>query len=94
MEDGTDCERCGMRRHTFLDDPVGDLLTYVSEPRSRANKFVEIPHNAKAFLLHSILNRVIMLKWKSDLITNGLKIISMKMEHLVFWTACPSLRVH
>jgi hypothetical protein len=25
-----------------------------------------------------------MLKWKHELITNGLKIISMKMEHLVF----------
>jgi len=25
-----------------------------------------------------------MLKWKPELITNGLKIISMKMEHLVF----------
>ena len=25
-----------------------------------------------------------MLKWKPDLITNGFKIISMKMDHLVF----------
>ena len=25
-----------------------------------------------------------MLKWKPELITNGLKIVSMKMEHLVF----------
>ena len=25
-----------------------------------------------------------MLKWKSEIITNGLKIIIMKMEHLVF----------
>ena len=25
-----------------------------------------------------------MLKWKPELITNGLKIISMKMEHLIF----------
>jgi len=41
-------------------------------------------HNAKAFDLHFILNRAIKLKWKPELITNGLKIISMKMEHLVF----------
>jgi len=45
---------------------------------------VAIPHNAKAFDLHFILNRAIILKWKPELITNGLKIISMKMEHLLF----------
>jgi len=44
---------------------------------------VAIAHNAKAFDLHFILNRAIKLKWKPELITNCLKIISMKMEHLV-----------
>jgi hypothetical protein len=24
-----DCERCGKRRHSFYEDPVGDLLTYL-----------------------------------------------------------------
>jgi hypothetical protein len=43
-----------------------------------------IAHNAKAFDLYFILNRAIKLKWKPELITNGLKIISTKMEHLVF----------
>ena len=43
-----------------------------------------IAHNAKAFDLHFILNSSIKLKWKPELITNGLKIISMKIEHLVF----------
>jgi hypothetical protein len=28
-----DCERCGRRRRPFWNDPVGDLLTYLSEPR-------------------------------------------------------------
>jgi hypothetical protein len=45
---------------------------------------VAIAHNAKAFDQHFILNRAIMLKWNPELITNGLKIISMKMEHLLF----------
>jgi hypothetical protein len=54
------------------------------KPRPWASKIVAIAHNAKAFDLHFILNRAIKLKWKSELITNGLKIISMKMEHLVF----------
>ena len=43
-----------------------------------------IAHNAKVFDLHFILNRAIRLKWKPERITNGLKIISMKMKHLVF----------
>ena len=29
----TDCERCGRRRHSFWDDPVGDLLSHLCEPR-------------------------------------------------------------
>ena len=78
-----DCERCS-RRHSFWNDPVVDLLTYLCEPRPWASKIVAKAHNAKAFDLHFILNRAIMLKWKPDLITNGLKNRSMKMEHLVF----------
>jgi hypothetical protein len=80
-----DCTRCGRRRHSFWNDPVGDLLTYLCEPRPWASKIVAIAHNAKAFDLHFILNRAIKLKWKPELITNGIKIISMKMEHLVFF---------
>jgi len=41
-------------------------------------------HNAKAFDLHLVLNRAFQLKWKREVIMNGLKIMSMKMEHLVF----------
>ena len=86
MEDiSIDCERFRKRRHSFWNDPVADLLNYLCEPRPWANKIVMIAHNAKAFDLHFILNRAIMRKWKPELITNGLKIISMKMEHLVFF---------
>ena len=60
------------------------MLTYLCEPSSRAYKFVTIAHNAKAFDFHFILNRAILLKWKSELIMNGLKILCMKMGHLVF----------
>jgi len=41
-------------------------------------------HNANAFDSHFILNRPIMLKWKPELIMSGLKIMCMKMEHLIF----------
>jgi hypothetical protein len=44
---------------------------------------VAIAHNAKAYDLHFILNRAILLKWQPELIMNG-KIMSMKVEHLHF----------
>jgi len=78
------CDRCGRRRHSFWNDHVGDLLTYLCEPRPWASKIVAIAHKAKAFDLHFNLNRAIKLKWKPELIANGLKMISMKMEHLLF----------
>jgi len=40
--------------------------------------------NAKAFDLHFISNRAIALKWKTELIMNGLKTLCMKMENSVF----------
>jgi len=32
VEDG-ECVRCGRRNHLFLEDPVGDLVTYLTEQR-------------------------------------------------------------
>ena len=67
-----------------LECSCRDLLNYLCEPLPLASKIVAIAHNAKAFDLHFILIMAILLKWKPDLITNCLKIISIKMEHLVF----------
>ena len=61
-----------------------DLFSYLTEPPPLTNKIVAIAHNAKAFHLHFTLNRAILLKWKPELIMNGLKIMCMKVEHLVF----------
>ena len=33
VEEEEDCVRCGKRKHSFLQDPTGDLLTYQTEPR-------------------------------------------------------------
>jgi len=63
---------------------VGELLSYLTEPRPWGNKLITIAHNAKAVDLHVILNRAILLKLKPDLIRNGLKIMCMRMEHLMF----------
>ena len=41
-------------------------------------------HNEKAFDSQFILNRAIQMKWKPELILNGLKIVSMKIEHMLF----------
>jgi len=76
--------RCDKRKHSFWQDPVGDLLSYLTEPRTWANKIVAIAHNAKAFDLYFILNRAIQLKCKPEIIMNGLTIICMNLEHLVF----------
>jgi len=56
-----DCGRCGMRNHSFFDDPVGDLLSYLCEPRQWCEKVVAIAHNAIVFDAHFILNRAIFL---------------------------------
>ena len=76
--------RCGRRKHSFWQNPVGELLSYLTEPRSCANRNVAIAHNAKAFDLYFILNRTIMLKWKPENIMNGQKIMCLEMEHLSF----------
>jgi len=57
-----DFERCGRRQHTFWDDPIGALLSYLCEPRPWVSKVVAIAHNAKAFDSQFILNRTIQMK--------------------------------
>jgi len=76
-----DCERCGRRQHAFWDNPI-DLLSYLCEPRPWVSKVVAIAQNAKGFDTQFILNRAIQMKWKPELILNGLKIVSMKIEHM------------
>jgi len=44
-----------------------------------------ITHNAKAFDLHFIVNRAGLMKWQVELIMYGLKIMCMRVEHLVFF---------
>ena len=79
-----DCARCGQRRHSFWDDPVGDLMSYLCRARPWARKVVAIAHNAKSFDSHFILNRAVLMRWKPELVMNGLKIVCMKIEHMVF----------
>jgi len=79
-----DCARCGKREHSFFEDPVGDLLSYLIEPRPWCKRVVAIAHNAKAFDAQFILNRAIFHKWTPELILNGLKIVSKKIHNIQF----------
>ena len=78
------CESCGIGKHVFWDDPVGDLLAYLCEPRLWVKQIIAIAHNAKAFDLHFILIRAVLLKWRLELVMSGQKIILVKMEHMKF----------
>jgi hypothetical protein len=87
--DRVTCQRCGQRKHTFWEtDPVGDFISYLCQRRPWVSKVIVIAHNAKAFDLHFVLNRAVILKWRPELIMNGLKIMGMKFEHLIFLDSC------
>ena len=79
-----DCVQCGVRKHLFWDNPVGSMVSYLCELRIWVNKVIAVPHNAKAFDLHFILNRAILLKWRTEMFMKGLKIMCVKMEHWYF----------
>jgi hypothetical protein len=79
-----DCTQCGKRKHSFWEDPVCDMLNYLCESRPWCNQIIAIAHNAKAFELHFILNRAVLLKCRPELIMSGQKILCMTMEHLKF----------
>ena len=79
-----ECEQCGKRKHSFWEDPVGDMLSYLCEPRPWFKQIIALAHNAKAFDLPFILNRVVFLKWRSELIMNGQKILCMTFENMNF----------
>ena len=70
-----DCERCGNHKPSFCDDRVGDLLSYLYEPRPCVRQIFAIAHNARAFDLHFILRRAVLLKWRPELVMSGQKII-------------------
>jgi hypothetical protein len=88
-----DCERCGKRKQILGRGLCRRMLNYLCETRPWANKVVAIAHNAKAYDLHFILNRAIILKWQPELIMNGQKIMSMKVEHLHFLDSVSYLRM-
>jgi len=66
FSDIKDCARCGKPEQSFCDDPIGDLLSYLCDPRQWVSKVVVVAHNAKAFDSQFILNKAIQMKWKPE----------------------------
>jgi hypothetical protein len=78
-----DCRRCGKRKHSFWTDRVSDLSSYTFKSRPWADRIVAIAHNAKAFVLHFVLNRPVRMKSLPELlIMNGQKIMCLKVENV------------
>ena len=77
------CERCGTRRHSFCEDPVGDLLAYLCKQRQWCKKVVAIAHSARGMDAHFILDRALLLKWTPKLILNGQNVY-MTLHHITF----------
>ena len=78
------CVKCGTRKLSFSDDPVGDMLSYLCEPRPWLKNIVAIAHNAIGFHLNFILSRATFLKLQLEVFWNGLMIMWMRMEYLAF----------
>jgi hypothetical protein len=66
-----DCAPCGKRKHVFWDNPVGDMLSYLCDPRPWIKLIVAIAHNAKDFDLQFILERAVFFNWRPEIIING-----------------------
>jgi hypothetical protein len=54
--------QCGMRKHSFWEDPVGDILSYLCEDRPWCKQIIVVAHNANAFDQHFILKRANITK--------------------------------
>ena len=60
------------------------ICSRICEPRPWVRQIIVIAHNAKAFDLHFILSRAVVLKSRPELVMSGQKVILMKMEHMKF----------
>ena len=64
------------KTHTLdLEITCGGYVDYLCESRPSVEKVIVIAHNAKAFELHFILNRAILLKLQVEMIMNGLNYV-------------------
>ena len=80
----TPCENCGIRKCSFWNNPVEQLIDNLCKPRNTINKIIAIAHNAKSFDSQFILNHMIKLKWTPSNLLNDTKIICIRAQHIAF----------
>ena len=56
-----------MRKVSYWDDPVGELINHLNQPRPGIDKITVIEHNARSFDLQFILDRILKLHQKPTL---------------------------
>lgn len=79
-----------VEENSVWTDPVGDLISYTFKYRRWADGVLAIAHNAKAFDLLFVLNRLVRMKWLPEiLIVNEQKNMCLKVEN-VTWLDSPN----
>ena len=48
-----------MRKVSYWDDPVGELINHLNQPRPGIDKIIVIAHNARSFDLQFILDKIL-----------------------------------
>jgi len=80
-----DYQRCGKRKHSFLTDPVDDLISFMFKTRPWTDRIAAIAHNAKASDLLFVQNRRVRMKLMPEVLCmNGHKIMYMKVKNVTW----------
>jgi hypothetical protein len=80
-----DSRRYVKRKHSFWTELVGDLISHTFRSRPWTDRIVPVAHNAKAFDLHFVPNRLVRMKLLPELlIMNGQKIICLNLPDVTW----------
>ena len=79
-----ECEDCGQRIHVFCEKHVAKFIEYLRLSRPFADKIYVISHNFRGYDAQFLLRRFLELRWTTQLIMDGAKILSMVVENLQF----------
>ncbi|KAB0804626.1 hypothetical protein PPYR_01596 [Photinus pyralis] len=85
------CDKCGPRQHIFKQDPVNELLNFVSTLARKNRDVVAIAHNSKGYDSIFILKEMMKTPsaWNPEIIATGTKITS--LSSAIFSAVCLSL---
>ncbi len=87
-DENYECEICKQRNYTFFNDAQGSCVTKLVKLCKKFHPDISqnfiFAHNFRGFDGHFVLRELIKKKEKIQPIMNGLKIISIKMDRVVF----------